>query len=292
MDLITLIQAVVSGLIIGGIYSLIAVGLSLIFGVMGIINFAHGALMMLSMYVTYWLVTLLGFNPYATLIITVPLLFLVGALIQRFLIDRVLSAPETIQILLTLGIALWIENMALVLWQADFRSVVPAQQLSNLYIDDIMINLPRFYGFLFALVCVILLNIFLKRTDLGLAINASSQSKDGACLVGINVRKIYIIAFGIGAASVGVAGTLVMPFLYVYPEVGYMFVLTAFIVVVMGGMGNISGAFYCGLIVGLTESLGGLFLKGSLKQALVFGIFIVVLLFRPQGLFAKKEKTT
>jgi branched-chain amino acid transport system permease protein len=182
--------------------------------------------------------------------------------------------------------------MALVLWQADFRSVVPAQQLSNLYIDDIMINLPRFYGFLFALVCVILLNIFLKRTDLGLAINAASQSKDGACLVGINVRKIYIIAFGIGAASVGVAGTLVMPFLYVYPEVGYMFVLTAFIVVVMGGMGNISGAFYCGLIVGLTESLGGLFLKGSLKQALVFGIFIVVLLFRPQGLFAKKEKTT
>jgi branched-chain amino acid transport system permease protein len=287
MDAVLIGQGIVSGLLIGGIYSLIAVGLNLIFGVMGIINFAHGALMMLGMYATFWLVGLLGLNPYMTLFVTVPLLFLVGALIQRFLINPVLNAPETIQILLTLGIALWIENMALVLWSPNFRSIVSTKKLANFYLGEIMVNQPRLYGFLVAIACVILLSLFLRRTDLGLAIQAAAQNKDGAWLIGIPVQRIYVVAFGIGTACVGASGTLVMPFLYVYPEVGYMFVLTAFIVVVMGGMGNLMGAFYCGLIVGCTESLGGLFLKGSLKQAVVFSIFILVLLFRPRGLFAK-----
>lgn len=281
-------QGIVSGLLMGGIYSLVAVGLSLIFGVMGIINFAHGSLMMLAMYATFWTVTFLGLNPYLTILITIPLLFLLGALIERYLIEPVLSADETIQILLTLGIALWIENMALVLWRPDFRSLVSGSKLANIYIGEVMFNLPKLYGFLFALVCVVSLTIFLRKTDLGLAISAASQDKDAARLVGINVKKIYLIAFGIGSACVGASGTLVMPFLYVYPEVGYMFVLNAFIIVVMGGMGNIMGAFFCGLIVGLTESLGGLFLTGDLKQAVVFIIFILVLLFRPQGLFAKR----
>lgn len=291
MNLSMIIQAIVSGLMVGGIYSLAAMGLSLIFGVMGIINFAHGALMMLAMYFTFWLVTLLGMNPYLTLIITIPLLFIIGALIQRYLIDKVLDAHESIQILLTLGLCLLIENLALVLWGPDFRSIDVANVNKNIYILDIVFNLPKLICFLFSLVCVVGLNIFLHKTDLGLAINASSQNKDGARLVGINVRKIFIIAFGLGAAAVGAAGTLVVPFLYVYPEVGYLFVLMAFIIVVMGGMGNVIGAFYCALIVGLTESIGGLFLSGDLKQALVFAIFIIVLLFRPQGLFARGETT-
>jgi len=218
-------------------------GLSLIFGVMGIINFAHGALMMLAMYATFWLVTLLGFNPYLTLIITIPLLFIIGALIQRYLIEKTLDAHESIQILLTLGICLFIENLALALWSPDFRSIDATNINKNIYILGLVINIPKLIGFVFSLICVVALNIFLNKTDLGLAINVSSQSKDGARLVGINTRTIYVLAFGLGIAAVGAAGTLVVPFLYVYPEVGYLFVLNAFIVVVMGGMGNVMGAF-------------------------------------------------
>jgi branched-chain amino acid transport system permease protein len=290
MSISMLIQAVVSGLLMGGIYSLVAMGLSLIFGVMGIINFAHGALMMLAMYFTYWLVTLLGFNPYATLIITIPALFLIGALIQRFLIHKILDANESIQILLTLGICLFIENFALAIWSPDFRSIKAANYNLNIYLYGIVINMPKFAGFLFALVSVVMLKLFLRKTDLGLAISASSQNRDGSLLVGINVRKIFVIAFGMGVACVGAAGTFVVPFLYVYPEVGYLFVLNAFIVVVMGGMGNVMGAFYCSLIVGLTEAIGGLLLSGDLKHGVVFLIFILVLLFRPQGLLARRQE--
>lgn len=287
MDTTAIIQGIVSGLLIGGIYSLIAIGLNLIFGVMKIINFAHGALMMLAMYTTFGLVTLLKINPYWTLMVTIPLLFLLGFSIQRTLINRVLESPESIQILLTLGLALWIENGALMLWSPNFRSLVLSSRGSNLYFGEIAVNLPRMYAFLFALFCVIILNIFLRKTDLGLAIRAAAENKDGAYLSGINVKRIYTLAFGLGSACVGAAGTLVMPFLYVYPEVGYLFLLNAFIVVVMGGMGNLMGAFYSGLIVGITESLGGLFLKGSLKSALVYSIFILFLLFRPRGLFTR-----
>ncbi len=287
MDTTIIVQGIVSGILIGGIYSLIAIGLNLIFGVMRIINFAHGALMMLAMYTTFGIVSLLKINPYLTLLVTIPLLFLIGFFIQRYLINQVLESPESIQILLTLGLALWIENGALMLWSPNFRSLVLSSRGSNLYFYEIAVNLPRTYAFLFALFCVIILNIFLRRTDLGLAIRAAAENKDGAYLSGINVKKIYTLAFGIGSACVGAAGTLVMPFLYVYPEVGYLFLLNAFIVVVMGGMGNLMGAFYSGLIVGITESLGGLFLKGSLKSALVYSIFILLLLFRPKGLFTR-----
>jgi len=287
MSIMMIVQAIISGLLVGGIYALVAMGLSLIFGVMGIINFAHGALMMLAMYATFWLVTLLGFNPYLTLIITIPLLFIIGALIQRYLIEKTLDANESIQILLTLGICLFIENLALALWSPDFRSIDATNINKNIYILGLVINIPKLVGFIFSLICVVALNIFLNKTDLGLAINVSSQSKDGARLVGINTRVIYVLAFGLGIAAVGAAGTLVVPFLYVYPEVGYLFVLNAFIVVVMGGMGNVMGAFYCSLIVGVIDALGGIFLSGDMRQALVFGIFILVLLFRPQGLFSR-----
>lgn len=290
MNIESVVQAIISGLLTGGIYSLSAVGLSLIFGVMGIVNFTHGSLMMIAMYATFWLVTLLGFNPYATLIIVIPLLFIIGALIQHFFINKILSANEAIQILLTLGIALWIENMVLIIWGADFRSLPSTDKIANIYIANISMNLPRLYAFLIALVSVILLALFLKRTDLGLAINAAAKNKDGARLVGINVKKIFIVAFGIGVACVGVSGTLLVPFLFVYPEVGYMFMLVSFVVVVMGGMGNIMGAFYSGLIVGVIEALGGLFLQGSLKKAIVYFIFITVLLFKPEGLFSSEEK--
>lgn len=282
-------QGIVSGLLMGGIYSLVAVGLSLIFGVMGIINFAHGSLMMIAMYIAYWSATLLGLHPYLSFFLTIPVLFFMGVIIERYLISLVLSAEETIQILLTLGVALWIENVALALWRPDFRSVITAGKTNSFFFGDISFNLPKLYGFAFALACVVALAIFLKKTDVGLGISAAAQDKDAARLVGINVKKIYAVAFGIGTACVGAAGTLVMPFFYVYPEVGYMFVLNAFIIVVMGGMGNIVGAFFCGLIVGVTESLGGLYLAGDMKQAVVFVVFILTLLFRPQGLFTKKS---
>ena len=282
-----LLQAIVSGILIGGVYSLVAIGLSLIFGVMKIINFAHGAFMMLGMFITYWLYVLLGIDPYLSLLFSIPILFFLGLLIERFLIDKVLDAPEHNQLLLTLGISLVIENLALFLWSPNFRTINVAYATKAATLGTVMISLPKVIAFLFALLLTGALYYFLKKTDLGKAIRAASEEKEGALTVGINLKKIYYIAFGIGTACVGAAGTVAAPFFYVSPQVGGVFVITAFVVVVLGGMGNFIGAFVGGIIVGLAESVGAAFFPGQLKQFIIYFIFILVLLFKPAGLFGK-----
>jgi branched-chain amino acid transport system permease protein len=285
-----LLQSIVSGILMGGVYSLTAIGLTLIFGVMRIINFAHGSFMMLGMFTTYWLFILLGIHPYLSLLISIPVLFVLGIIVERFLIAQVLNAPEHNQLLLTLGISLFIENFALFLWSPNFRTLDIGYLKKAATVGTVMISFPKVIAFLFAILLTGLLYYFLKNTDLGKAIRASSEEKEGALTVGINLKRIYYVAFGIGTACVGAAGTLTATFFYVNPHVGGIFVITAFVVVVLGGMGNIIGALVGGIIIGLAESVGAAFLPGQLKQFIIYFIFILVLLFKPEGLFGRSRE--
>jgi branched-chain amino acid transport system permease protein len=217
-------------------------------------------------------------------------LFLLGILVERFLIAQVLNAPEHNQLLLTLGISLFIENFALFLWSPNFRNLNIGYLKKVTTLGGVMISLPKVIAFLFAILLTGTLYYFLKYTDLGKAIRASSEEKEGALTVGINLKKIYYVAFGIGTACVGAAGTLTATFFYVNPHVGGIFVITAFVVVVLGGMGNFIGAMVGGLIIGLAESIGAAFLPGQIKQLIIYFIFILVLLFKPEGLFGRSRE--
>ena len=280
-----LLQAVVSGLLLGGVYGVVASGLTLIFGVLRIINFAHGAVMMLGMYASYWLWVWLGVDPYLSVLLTAPAFFVLGMGIQRVVIEPNRAAAEHNQLLLTLGLALFLENLALVLWQGDFRTLRVPYANASFVIGDALVEVSRLVAAGGAVLIALALFVFLRRTDVGKAIRALSEEREGAMLVGIDVARIRAVAFGIGSACVAVAGALITPFFYIAPDVGESFNLMAFVVVVLGGMGNFIGALLGGLIVGLAESLGAALLPGSLKQLVVFVIFVLVLLFRPEGLF-------
>ncbi len=294
-------QAVVSGLLIGGVYSLVAMGLSLVFGVLDIINFAHGALMTIAIYVSYLLFLNQGVDPYLSLFITIPLMFILGVGIQRFAINPVMDAPIHNQLLLTLGIAIIIENLALVFFTGTPRSIELSYARNEFDLGPItldfpvkvfgaVVTLPKLIAFIMALLLAALLYLLIKRTQLGAAIRAAAQEPEGAELVGIDVRRIYTITFGIGAACVGAAGALVIPFLFVSPTAGATFNIIAFIVVVLGGMGSIPGALVGGLVIGLTQEMTQLFVSGSSKLLGVFVVFLAVLLFRPEGLFGRVQR--
>ncbi len=280
-----LLQAIVSGLLLGGVYGLVASGLTLIFGVLRIINFAHGAVLMLGMYASYWLWVWASLDPYASVFLTAPLFFVVGAAIQKVVIEPNRAAAEHNQLLLTLGLALFLENLALVLWQGDFRTLRVPYANASFVIGEALVEVSRLIAAGGAVLIALALFFFLRLTDVGKAIRALSEEREGAMLVGIDVGRIRAVAFGIGSACAAVAGALITPFFYIAPDVGESFNLMAFVVVVLGGMGNFLGALLGGLIVGLAESLGAAFLPGSLKQFVVFVIFVLVLLFRPEGLF-------
>jgi branched-chain amino acid transport system permease protein len=283
-----LLQACVSGLLIGGVYALIALGLTLIFGVMRIINFAHGTLMMLGMYATFFLYTYTGLSPYAAVVVVGPLFFLIGALLERGVIEPNLGAVESNQLLLTLGIALFLENGALALFSPDYRSIRLPWATRAWLLGDAVVNLPRLIAFGCSVALAVALWFFLRHTDVGKAIRAAAEEREGALLMGINIHRLSAVAFGLGSAVVAVAGALVTPFLYVAPDVGDLFNILAFVIVVLGGMGSFVGALLGGVIVGLAESLGAAVLPGSLKQLPIFALFVLVLLFRPNGLFGRR----
>lgn len=297
---LVLVQAVVTGLLLGGVYSLVSMGLTLIFGVLDVLNFAHGALMTLAMYTSFVLVSSAGFGPYLSALVSVPLLFVIGVLVQRFLLNRVMDQPHENQLLLTFGLALLIENVLLMFFSATPRNVgFPYAETGislgvttiqgPLNILGAVADLPRVIAFLGSLVIAALLYYVLRRTSLGTAIRAVAENPDGAAMVGIDVRRMHMITFGLGTACVGAAGALVLPFLSLQPTTGEQFNVIAFVVVVLGGLGNVVGALIGGLLIGLVQEIGGVVLPGVDKLFFVFVIFVLTLLLRPQGLLGKKS---
>lgn len=279
-------QGLVSGLLLGGVYGLISIGLALILGVLNIINFAHGALMTLGMYATYVLVANTGLNPYLTIIVTVPLLFLIGVLVQWFLLNRMINQPTENQLLLTLGLSLLIENGLLVSFTGTPKAL-PFNIGGTVHIFSAVADWPHIIAFAASLVICTLLYLALQHTFLGIAIRAVAQNPQGAALSGINVRWMYVLAFGVGVACVGAAGTLVLPFLAVDPTIGEQFNIIAFVIVVLGGLGNVAGALAGGLVIGLVQELAAAFFPNVNPMLFVFAVFVVLLLFRPQGIFGR-----
>ena len=289
MDLTLVVQGVVSGLLFGGVYSLMAVGLTLIFGVMRVVNFAHGDMMVWGMYLAYMFATRAGVDPYLSFIVCAAALFGLGVVVQRGLVDRIIEAPHEMQILLMLGVALVLENVALVAFGPEPTRVRSPLASATIWLGPVFVDVARLVTFLVAVALTSALWIFLFRTDLGRTIRAAADNTYGALVIGTDVRQVYAIAFGIGAACVGAAGALVSPILPFQPPTGLSLSVASFNIVIIGGMGSLLGAFVGGLLVSLAESLGAVFLKPSLKELFSFSLLILILLFRPAGLFGRRS---
>lgn len=289
LDATTLFAAAVNGLLIGGIYTLVASGLTLIYGVLHIINFAHGSMLMLAMFGVYYLLTLWGIDPYAALLVMVPAMFAIGFLLYRGLIGKFANGKDENILLITLGLSILIENLALMFFKGDTRTITVGYSDTMVELGPLLVSLPKLISFGAAMALCAVLGLLIRYTDLGKAIRAVAKERVGARLVGIDVDRIFAIAYGIGLATLGAAACLLMPIFYVSPTTGHVFVMVAFTVVVLGGMGSFLGAVVGGLIVGLTESFGGLLLGESLGQIGISLIFILILLFRPSGLFGAKR---
>lgn len=287
-DFSILLPAVLNGLTVGAVYALVALGLTLIYGVLHIINFAHGSLLMLALYGAFFLKALGGVDPYLALPILVPLFFLLGYGLQYGIIGPVSHGKEQNVLLVTLALAIIMDNLALFLWSSTTRTVDVPYGFAVVDLGVALIPVPRVVAFLGALALAGLLSLFMTRTDLGKAIRAVAREREGARLVGIRVEHIYAVSFGIGTACVAAAACLLLPTFYVTPQVGYAFVLVAFTTVVLGGMGSFLGALIGGLFLGVVEAVSSLFLGESLGQIGIFAIFILVLLFRPTGLFGSR----
>ena len=291
-DASILLSALLNGLTTGAVYALIALGLTLIYGVLHIINFAHGASLMMALYGVYALKERWGVDPYVALPFMVPAMFVLGYGMQRLIINRASHGKDENILLVTLGLSIVMENLALLFFKSDTRTIDTAYTLSTVAIGpeavQVMVSLPKLVAFAGALVVSALLIVILQRTDLGRAIRAVAKEKQGARLMGIDVDHVYAMCFGLGLACLGAAACFLLPAYYVNPQVGNGFVLVAFTVVVLGGMGSFAGALLGGLLIGVVESFGGLFLGESLGQVGIFVIFIAVLLLRPQGLFGAK----
>jgi len=288
LDFGILFPSLLNGLTTGAVYALVALGLTLIYGVLHIINFAHGASLMLALYGVYLLNTRLGWDPYLALPLMVAGMFVLGYALQRLVINRASHGKDENILLVTLGLAIVMENLALLAFSADTRSIDTPYTLRTVPIGSAMIALPKLIAFGGALAVAALLLWIVKRTDLGRAIRAVAKEKQGAKLMGIDVEHVYAMSFGIGLACLGAAACFLLPAYYVNPQVGSGFVLVAFTIVVLGGMGSFSGALLGGLLIGVVESIGGLLLGDSLGQVGIYLIFIAVLLLRPQGLFGDR----
>jgi len=287
LDFPILFASFLNGLAQGAVYALVALGLTLIYGVLHIINFAHGALLMAALYGVFFLNARLGVDPYAALPVMAPAMFVLGYCLQRFVVGRAGHGRDENVLLVTLGLAIVLENAALAAFKSDTRTIETAYTFSTVNVAGAMIAVPKAVAFFGALAVAALLLLLVTRTDLGRAIRAVAKERQGARVVGIDVEHVFAMTFGIGLACLGAAACFLLPAYYVNPQVGNGFVLLAFTIVVLGGMGSFAGALAGGLIVGVIESLGGLWLGESLGQIGIFLAFIAILLFRPRGLFGR-----
>lgn len=287
MDITIFIQIIVNGILMGALYSLASVGLTMMFGVVKIVNFAHGEFLMIAMYATYVLYAYAGIDPLFSVIITGPLLFIIGVAIYKILLRRVVVASEFSKIILTLGIQLVLQNIALLIFTANYYSVKTSYQKMVLNVLGIFISYPRLIAFLGAVILGLLTGLFILKTDLGKAMRALAQNREVAMLMGVNPERIYMFAIGLAAALAGITGTIIMPYFYVFPLVGNDIGIMCFIVVISGGLGNIRGALLLGPILGISESLGVQFVGADTGLIVAFIILILVLILRPHGLLGK-----
>jgi branched-chain amino acid transport system permease protein len=278
-------QALVNGLLIGGIYTLVSIGVTLIFGVVKIVNFAQGEFVMIGMYITYWLAAEAGIDPLLSLVISMPALFFIGVLLQHFFIRRVLGLTDLPQIFLTFALSLLLINIALLLFTADYRTLHTSYSDASFQIGPVYIGVARVIAFTVAMLLSGALEVFLHATDLGKAMRAASQNPEVAMLMGINPNRMFAVATGLSLALAGAAGSLIMPFYSAYPTVGQVFGLMAFVAVVLGTLGSVKGALVAGLMMGVAESLGIQFVGADSGLIVVFAVLLLTLAVKPNGLF-------
>lgn len=285
-----LIQALVDGILLGGVYGILSTGLSLVFGVLGIVNFAHAEFLMIGMYAAYMAWKYAGLDPMLGAFFSLFVGFAVGYLCQRFLVARVMKAPASSQIFLTVGIMIVLENAALLLFGSEYYSVQTAYQTASLKLGPLFINAPYALAFTMAVVMSLLLWWFLAKTWLGRSIRATAQSNMAATLVGVQTKRAYAIAFALGTGLTAFGGGIILPYLTVTPTVGQTFGVLMFTVVVLGGLGSVIGALLGGVVVGILQSVSALYFPIQLQNLILFVVFIAVLAFRPQGLISTRYK--
>lgn len=283
-------QVLVNGLMLGGLFAIVGVGLTLIFGIVKVINFAHGEFLMIGMYAAFLITTTLGVHPYMTAIAVIPLLFVLGMLTQHFLIRPLMKARDAhIQIFVTVGLSTALINLALLLFGADIATTPPSGLRTPLEIGPIRVLVGQLVVFAAAALLVVGLTLYLNNTQFGRAIRAVAQNRAAAQLMGINVNWVYVVTFGLGAACVGLAASLIAPLYPTSQTIGAYFVLIAFVVVVLGGMGSITGAFLGAMVIGLIDSFSAYYIGSNLREVAVFTVFLLILILRPQGLFAGRQ---
>jgi len=281
------LQTLASGILIGGIYALVGLGMALIMGVMKIINLAHGQLMMVAMYITFVLFEYLHMDPYVSLLIAMPCLFLLGGVIQKYFLNPLLKVesilPEN-QVLMTVGIGMVLTEIMRFIFQSDYKSVQTSYSSAFFCVYGISFNLPMVIAFFIAGFLTLLLFFFLLKTDMGKSVRATAQNKEAALIMGVNAERILVFTYGMGAALSAAAGTLLLPIYYLFPDIGSPFTLKAFVITILGGLGSTVGAIAGGLVLGIAESLGATYISMALKDAIGMVIFLLVLIFLPGGL--------
>ena len=285
--MVVFLQTIVAGILIGGIYGLIGMGMSLIMGVMGIINLAHGQLMMVAMYITFVLSHYMNIDPYLSLLVTMPSLFLLGCFLQKFLLNPLMKKesilPEN-QVLMTVGIGMVLAEIARFIFSSDYKTVKTSYSSSAFFLGNISFNVPMCIAFVFSIAFTLVLFWFLLRTDMGRSIRATAQDKDAATLMGVNSSRITIITFGLGSSLTAAAGSLLIPIFYLFPDIGGPFTLKAFVITILGGLGSTVGAIFGGLVLGIAESLGATYIGMGYREMVGFVMFVLVLVFLPGGL--------
>ena len=284
-------QLLLSGVLIGGVYALMSIGLTLIFGVLRVVNFAHGEFLMLGMYGAWALSTLVGLNPYTAALIVVPAMALFGGLVHRIIISPALDKPHLVVVFATMGLSIFMQNVALMTMTADLWDVPPVFG-SSIILGPFYFKVELLLGFAITILCTVGLQWIIRTTYLGKAIRATVQDGEAAMLMGIPVPRIFLITFAVGSALVGLAACVMMPLFSVFPTVGLNFVLIAFVIVVLGGMGSIEGALLGGICVGVVQSVSSYYIAPAYGQMFFFILFLLVMIFRPDGILGQKGAAT
>jgi len=279
-----LLQQIVNSLLIGSVYALVAIGLTLIWGVMNIVNFAHGEFLMIGMFIAFWCYTLLHIDPIFSIPICAAVLFILGAACYRFIVSKVMTGPILAQLVVTFGLSIFLANLAVLLWTPDFRLIEKPLLNGTWTLGSVQLSIPKFAASLGSVLVSAGILLFLRKTKTGKAILAVEMNRESALLVGINTERINALSFGVGAGLVGVAGAFLSMYYYIYPQVGGLFGLISFCIVALGGFGSIEGAFIAGILVGFVQTLGGYYFDPAYKYAIVFLVYLITVWIRPQGL--------